>query len=135
MKQSLRDLLGGPDRRSIGRVPKVVGTLRRHPRRTAEVVWHLAQLIPRLPLSRTQRRRAVAVFEGYLRDVSAIVRTCAMQALAEFASADAALRSRVLRRLRRLTATGTPAMRARGRRLLSRLIAETPGGRFLPSRR
>lgn len=88
-----------------------------------ELRWHLAQMVPRLPLTAHQRWRAAAVFETYLGDRSAIVRTCAMQALADLASRDARLRARVVRRLRRLTVTGTPAMRARGRRLLQALGA------------
>ena len=91
-----------------------------------ELRWHLAQIIPRLPLTRRQRRRAAALLEIYLRDRSAIVRTFAMQALAELASKDAALRPGVLPRLKRLASTGTPAMRARGRRLLARLRACEP---------
>src|SRR5690349_3152849 len=88
-----------------------------------ELRWHLAQLVPRLRLTAHQRLRAAGFFESYLRDRSAIVRTCAMQALADLASVDRRLRARVVRRLRRLTRTGTPAMQARGRRLLQALGA------------
>jgi len=91
-----------------------------------ELRWHLAQIIPRLPLTRRQRRRAAALLEIYLRDRSAIVRTFAMQALADLASKDATLRPGVMPRLKRLASTGTPAMRARGRRLLARLRACEP---------
>lgn len=89
-----------------------------------ELRWHLAQMIPRLPLAPRQRRAAFAVLEGYLTDRSAIVRTFAMQALADFALADRALRRQVARHLEHLTAGGTPAMRARGRRLLAELDRE-----------
>jgi len=91
-----------------------------------ELRWHLAQLIPRLPLTPRQRRRAAAVFQVYARDRSAIVRTFAMQALADLASVDPRLRPRITAQLRRLTSTGTPAMRARGRRLLAVLRLATP---------
>jgi hypothetical protein len=47
-----------------------------------------------------------------------------MQALAEVAVDDAELRARVVPLLRRLTRDGTPAMRARGRRLLEMLEAD-----------
>ncbi len=86
-----------------------------------ELRWHLAQIIPRLPLTARQRRRAAAAFQTYLEDRSAIVRTFAMQALADLASVDTALRPRIAAQLRRLSSTGTPAMRARGRRLLATL--------------
>jgi hypothetical protein len=90
-----------------------------------ELRWHLAQMVPRLPLGVQQRRRAIALFSTYLADHSAIVRTCAMQALADLAVGDARLLPGVLHQLRRLRATGTPAMRARGRRLVVALEAES----------
>ncbi|HEY7258717.1 MAG TPA: hypothetical protein VH459_06590 [Gaiellales bacterium] len=83
-----------------------------------EVRWHVAQMLPRVPLRAPERRRAVALLETYLGDRSSIVRTWAMNALAELAMDDAALRRRVVPIIRTLTETGTPAMRARGRRLL-----------------
>jgi HEAT repeat protein len=88
-----------------------------------EVRWHVAQMLPRVPLRAPERRRAVALLERYLDDRSSIVRTWAMQALAELAMDDAALRRRVVPIIRRLTETGTPAMRARGRRVLQTLSA------------
>ena len=57
----------------------------------------------------------------YLRDRSSIVKTFAMQALADLASQDASLRAQILPLLEELTAIGTPAMRARGRKLLQHL--------------
>ena len=80
--------------------------------------WHLAQLIPRLALDPAERRGSIAVFKRYLNDPSAIVKTCAMQALADIARNDAALRRSVLPLLKGATATGTAAMRVRGERLL-----------------
>lgn len=172
---SLRTLLVGSDRRSIGHVPEVLAILRRHPHRTKEIVaalrdprpevrmraadalekasaarpdllrpfkrsllslarrstqqelrWHLAQMLPRLPLTRQERHRAVTLFETYLDDRSAIVRTFAMQALFDLASEDPHLRNRISHRLTHLVATGTPAMRARGRQLLRKLRVSGP---------
>jgi hypothetical protein len=91
-----------------------------------ELRWHLAQLVPRLPLTAPERGRLAATFEDYLADPSAIVRTFAMQALADLAGSDAALRARVVPRLAHLTRTGSPAMRARGRRLLAELRRGAP---------
>jgi HEAT repeat protein len=98
-----------------------------------EVRWHVAQMLPRLSLSASERRQVADVVESYLDDRSGIVRTCAMQALAEVALDDPELRARVVPLLRRLTRDGTPAMRARGRRLLADLdsnsitAARSPG--------
>jgi hypothetical protein len=44
-----------------------------------------------------------------------------MQGLADLAAKDAALKAKVLPLLRELTDIGTPAMRARGRKLLAGL--------------
>jgi hypothetical protein len=91
-----------------------------------EVRWHVAQMLPRLSLSARERRQAVGILESYLDDRSGIVRTCAMQALADLAADDAKLRDRVVPLLRRLTRDGTPAMQARGRKLLAELDPSDP---------
>ncbi len=79
----------------------------------------LPSLIPRLRLDARERRFAVALLFDYLEDDSKIVKTNAMQALAELAAGDASLRQKVIPVLEQLTATGSPAMRARGRKLLA----------------
>ena len=56
-----------------------------------EVRWHLVQMLPRLSLTATERRRAAAIAESYLNDKSAIVRVNALQALVELAGDDADL--------------------------------------------
>ncbi len=84
-----------------------------------ELRWHLALMLPRLPLLASEREQVVALLIGWLSDKSAIVRTFCMQGLADLAQQDAGLRVRVLTLLRRLVQTGTPAMRTRGRRLLA----------------
>jgi hypothetical protein len=86
-----------------------------------EVRWHVAQVLPRLALTDQQRTQAVAILEGFLDDDSGIVRTFAMQALADLAEGDERLRRRVLPLLAELTRTGPPAMRSRGYKLLGRL--------------
>lgn len=92
-----------------------------------EVRWHLAQLVPRLHLSKRERRQAVEVLNRYLTDRSRIVKTFAMQGLADIAARDPLLRGPILERLRELTRIGSPAMRSRGRKLLAQLD-EPPGG-------
>jgi hypothetical protein len=80
--------------------------------------WHLAQMIPRLALDAAELRGSAAIFKTYLSDPSAIVKTCAMQALADIARADPELRRSILPVIAKATETGTAAMRARGERLL-----------------
>jgi hypothetical protein len=86
-----------------------------------EVRWHLAVIVPRLQLTRSECRRVSEVLRQYLEDRSSIVKTFAMQGLADLISRDSSLRPTVLELLRSLSRTGTPAMRARGRILLHRL--------------
>lgn len=86
-----------------------------------EVRWHVAQMLPRLRLSASERHRMADILQGYLRDSSSIVKTCAMQALANLTQQAPDLRPAFLRQLQQLTAAGTPAMRARGRKLLAEL--------------
>ena len=83
-----------------------------------EVRWHVAQMLPRLRLTPQERDHAISLLLDYLNDKSSIVKTSAMQALADFALQDKQLRLRVRPILENLTAVGTPAMRARGRKLL-----------------
>ncbi len=84
-----------------------------------EVRWHLAQVLPRLELDRAARRAVVETLSGYLSDGSRIVATCVMQAFADIAEVDEVLRPALLRRVEQLAASGSPAMRARGRKLLA----------------
>jgi hypothetical protein len=88
-----------------------------------EVRWHIAQMLPRLPLAGHEKRRAVKILLFYLSDKSRIVRTFTMQALADLARQDSRLRPKVIRLLSELIRTGSPAMRSRGRRLLKHLEA------------
>lgn len=78
--------------------------------REAEVRWHLAQMIPRLKLTPGDRERAIGILHLYLEDRSSIVKTSAIQGLADL-GADL---TDVLEEVRR---TGTPAMKARCRKL------------------
>jgi hypothetical protein len=86
-----------------------------------EVRWHVAQMFPRLKATSAEQALMVEILHEYLRDRSRIVKACAMEALVAFAESDAALQSPVRTLLEDLARTGSPAIRARGRKLLSRL--------------
>jgi hypothetical protein len=86
-----------------------------------EVRWHVAQMLPRLELSPAEQAQAVEILLGYLNDKSKIVKTFAMQALADLAEREAKLRPQVSKLLAELAETGSPAMKSRGRKLLDRL--------------
>jgi HEAT repeat protein len=86
-----------------------------------EVRWHAALMIPRLKLTPKERAAAVDILFDYLRDRSSIVKTWAMQGLSDLAGNDSSLRAKILPLLEELTEIGTPAMRARGRKILQHL--------------
>jgi hypothetical protein len=87
----------------------------------AELRWHLSAMVPRLHLSANERKRAADAFEDFLNDRSSIVKTFALQALADLAAKDPSLLAGVVERLRQATRTGKPAMKARSRKLLTAL--------------
>jgi len=86
-----------------------------------EVRWHVAQMLPRVQWNESERQRVLGILMNYLNDTSSIVKTFAMQALADLAHKNPELIPRVLTHLRELTVIGTPAMKARGRKLLAGL--------------
>ena len=86
-----------------------------------EVRWHSAQMMSRIEWNAKERGVLIALLEEYLRDRSSIVRISAMQALADLALKDKKLKSGVVKKLKELTGTGTPAMKARGKKLLEGL--------------
>jgi hypothetical protein len=102
--------LTGADRRSIGKSNE------------QEVRWHAAQLFSRLKLTPKERRAVVEILQNYLHDKSPIVKTFSMQALADIAEQNAELRAPIIEQLQELTRTGSPAMQARGKKLLTKLI-------------
>lgn len=86
-----------------------------------ELRWHLAVMVPRLLLNAKERQSAMSLLEGYLEDRSSIVKTFALQGLADLAQAEPGFRTRVVEILCEATRRGTPAMKARSRKLLRRL--------------
>ena len=86
-----------------------------------EVRWHLAVMVPRLPLNSKGRQLAASLLTVYLRDRSSLVKTFALQGLANLAQEDPGIRPGVIEILRDATRSGTPAMKARARKLLGAL--------------
>jgi hypothetical protein len=72
-----------------------------------------------------ERIKVFRVLLTYLNDCSSIVRTFAMQALVDMATNSQVLQPIVHRHIKELTLTGTPAMKARGRKLLTELSVPT----------
>lgn len=89
-----------------------------------ELRWHLAAIVPRLPLNSKERQLVSSLLRRYLEDGSSIVKTCALQALADLAVDDSSIRPGVMEILRQSTRKGTPAMKARSRKLLLHLDSD-----------
>jgi hypothetical protein len=89
-----------------------------------EVRWHVAQMLPRLPLNRKEIISVFALLRSYLEDRSVIVRVCALQAMYELSARELSLRFQAKSIIEMANKTGTPAIRARCRKLLSQFGKE-----------
>ncbi len=86
-----------------------------------ELCWHLAAMVPRLSLTSRECQCAAAQLRNYLESRSSIVKTSALQGLADLAKIDPDLRPQTIKILRKAARSGTPAMKARSRKLQHRL--------------
>lgn len=86
-----------------------------------EMRWHLALILPRLPLTRAERHRSIELLKQFLHDRSSIVKTCALQGLAELVKTNPALQPEVVGVIEHAFRAGTPAMKARARKLRPQL--------------
>ena len=80
-------------------------------------------MLPRLRWNTREQQQVYDILSDYLRDSSSLVKTFAMQALADLTRQAPKLRPAVLRRLLDVTAHGTPAMCARGQKLVANLLS------------
>lgn len=103
----------------------LLGTLATDPQK--EVRWHVAALLTRLNLSAGEEERVYSVLLDYCNDPSSIVKTQAMQGLTDLAVRHPRRLPEVRRHIEELMVIGTPAMKARARKLLQQLCrAGTP---------
>lgn len=91
-----------------------------------EVRWHLAQILPRLELTKKERQQVFNVLVSFLDDDSRIVKTFAMQGLADIAETDRSYLPHVVKIVEGLMVSGIPAIQSRGRKLLPRLTEARP---------
>jgi hypothetical protein len=78
-------------------------------------------MVPRLVLTAKERQITASSLNTYLADRSSIVRTFALQGLADLAENDADMRAAAMELLREATRSGRAATKARSRKLLLRL--------------
>lgn len=90
-----------------------------------EVRWHLAQILPRLPLIESEQARLTPILFAWLDDPSHIVQVNTLQALADLSASDAGLRFKLLPVAEAMAVHGAPSVRARLRSLLQQLRAAT----------
>ena len=86
-----------------------------------EVRWHVAPMLARLSLSKREELAVMNILLSYTSDRSSIVSTMAMQALADIAFRTPRLLPAVKQHIEELALIGTPAIKARGRKLLAKL--------------
>jgi len=86
-----------------------------------EVCWHIALLLPRLSYTRTQEKEILEILKRYLSHKSKIVNVNAMEALAKLATKNTTILRDVTRSIKSKVASGSPAIQARGKKLLKRL--------------
>jgi hypothetical protein len=82
------------------------------------VQWNMTIVLGRLPLKGRDKAVVVDLMFERLRHKSGLNRTMALQALMDLSEQDAKLRGRVMPVVREFLENGTPAMKARARRLL-----------------
>ncbi len=104
-----------PHRRTLLRIAETTEQI--------EVRWHLAVMLPRVRWTPAYRTRVVRVLRRYLADrKSSITRALALQGLADMTRQEPSLLAAVRRTLTEAQRSGTPAMRARARKLLRHLL-------------
>jgi hypothetical protein len=92
-----------------------------------ELRWHVAPMLARLPLTASEQSKVFDILLAYMTDGSSLVKALTMQALADLAARDERLLPETIQHLRGFVATGTPAMKTRGRRLLLQLGKQADG--------
>lgn len=81
-----------------------------------EVYWHLAMMVPRLPLTKKETEDLFINFETWFDNHdSRIVRVCALQAMYELSLKDSGLVSRLDKRLCEALSSSMPSISARAR--------------------
>jgi hypothetical protein len=87
-----------------------------------ELRWHLAAMVPRLRMTARERSAVMDMLAAYLEDKSSIVKTFALQGMADLAAAEPSFQPKVIEILQEASRSGTAAMRARSRKLLLRVL-------------
>ena len=93
-----------------------------------EVCWHMAQISPRLDLTRSEEKQVVEALKKLLSHKSKIVRVSAMDAMTCFAERDETIADEVKEIIKEQMKSGIPSILSRGRKLLQRLERDLKNG-------
>ena len=88
-----------------------------------EVCWHIALLLPRLAATKEQEKAMLEILKDYLNHKSKIVNVNAMEGLAMLAIKNNLIKKEVIRIIKTKIRAGSPAIQARGRKLIKKLSA------------
>ncbi len=86
-----------------------------------EICWHVAQISPRLDLTKSEEKQIIELLKRLLSHKSKIVRVSAMDAMATFAERDETIVDEVRKIIKAQMESGVPSIISRGRKLLQRL--------------
>ncbi|WP_457668660.1 hypothetical protein [Thiolapillus sp.] len=86
-----------------------------------EVCWHMAQVSPRLDLSKIEEKQIIELLKRLLSHKSKIVRVSVMDAMASLAERDKVILDEVREIVRTQMKSGAPSILSRGRKLLHKL--------------
>lgn len=93
-----------------------------------EVCWHMAQISPRLDLTKSEEKKIIELLKRLLLHRSKIVRVSAMDAMATFAERDETIVDEVKEIIKEQMKSGIPSILSRGRKLLQRLERNVKNG-------
>ena len=86
-----------------------------------EICWHMAQISPRLNCTESEETELIKSLKNLLLHKSKIVRVSAMDSLSTLAERNSSILTEVIEIIKLQKETGSPAVQARGRKLLQRL--------------
>jgi len=92
-----------------------------------EVRWHVAPVLARLLLTKTEENTVVNLLLSYTNDRSSIVKTKSMLVLADITLRSSRLLPAITQHIKELAVIGTPAMKARSNKLLKVMAKASHG--------
>ncbi len=86
-----------------------------------EVCWHMAQIAPRLECNKSEENNLIDLLKNCLLHKSKIVQVSAMESLVKLAEKNVSLKNDIADVIKKQMKNGSPAVKARGRKLMQRI--------------